>query len=973
MKKIYLLLSFCFFVLFSNQATASHYLGSEISYTCIGGNQYQVKLRIYNDCVGGSMGSSIVIDAHSSCVANLNMFLNLTTSQAQDVTPSCPTTTTACNGGSGTYGISMYEYTGIVTFVPCTDWVIDYNSCCRNSSATNLNFPTTQGHYVTTFLNNVNQPCNNSPNFVTDPIFMGCAGDTMYQSMNAVDFDGDSLVYSLTNCLTNSATASTTYAPGFSATAPFSGSTSINSQTGLLTINTTIAQSGYICVKVEEFRNGVKIGEVMRDILIKMQNCTNTIPKVHQINGVNIALNSVQNTNVGNPLILNFKIYDVEAQAASQTLSAVLLGNFPTATTSFNATTATFTVIWTPTAADVGTNYLSIAIQDNNCPYLGQSQFTVKVNVSATPFVTAVDDAFWGYTSVPIIGNLLANDLSSNGNLTVLITPIVNVASGSLTITSDGNFHYMNTFGFVGVDYFTYQVCDANMLCDTGSVYLDVQALPTVIANDDYFSTVINEPLIGNVLTNDNANVTVTIINTTLPNGVFSIDPTGDFSYLSMAASPNITDSFTYIICNSNGLVCDTAIVYINILPPTYTVAETIVLGETYPLYYCFSDSASLVGDTLDNAVITFVNDSCFNLFGDNLGIDTVTIISNNEIVNFIITVQNGVWPGDTDDDALVNNVDLLNIGLAYGATGVPRNPQSILWNGYLTTDWGAAFPNGLNAKHADTNGDGIINADDTLAIVQNWGLTYNKNGGRTGASIYLETDSMTIINDSIVYVPIMLGSIQTPVSSIYGMAFRIEYNWELVKDSSVMVHFDPSWLGTANLDIISIHKDFYNDELIEVAVTRIDGNNIGGSGQIGRMCFTIQDDIIRGTDSLFTFNVTNVTAIDKDRTILSIQGDERAIHWESIINIANHTTAIDLSNKIKVYPNPASDYLNIEVNDVLIETVEIYDLTGRKVLVNQNWNNVNRLNINNLSTGMYIVHIKTNLGSINQKLIIEN
>jgi hypothetical protein len=176
---------------------------------------------------------------------------------------------------------------------------------------------------------------------------------------------------------------------------------------------------------------------------------------------------------------------------------------------------------------------------------------------------------------------------------------------------------------------------------------------------------------------------------------------------------------------------------------------------------------------------------------------------------------------------------------------------------------------------------------------------------------------------------------------------------------------------------MISIDKDFYDNELTEVAVTRIDGFNMSGGGQIGRMCFTIQDDIIRGVDSIFTFEVFNVTAIDNNEAIVDIQGVDREIHWETILGIANNTQTIDLSNHINIYPNPASNYLNIEAKDVQIETIEIYDLTGRRVLQDQNLIN-NRLNnssrqlgINNLSNGMYIVHIKTNLGVWNEKITV--
>ncbi|MEY4460081.1 MAG: hypothetical protein RL429_70, partial [Bacteroidota bacterium] len=40
-------------LLASFASSAAHLVGGEITYTCLGSNQYQVKLRIYRDCFSG--------------------------------------------------------------------------------------------------------------------------------------------------------------------------------------------------------------------------------------------------------------------------------------------------------------------------------------------------------------------------------------------------------------------------------------------------------------------------------------------------------------------------------------------------------------------------------------------------------------------------------------------------------------------------------------------------------------------------------------------------------------------------------------------------------------------------------------------------------------------------------------------------------------------------------------------------------
>lgn len=71
---------------------------------------------------------------------------------------------------------------------------------------------------------------------------------------------------------------------------------------------------------------------------------------------------------------------------------------------------------------------------------------------------------------------------------------------------------------------------------------------------------------------------------------------------------------------------------------------------------------------------------------------------------------------------------------------------------------------------------------------------------------------------------------------------------------------------------------------------------------------------------------------------------------------------------KFNLYPNPASNILNIEI-DGSIKSVEIYSLQGQKVLSADN----KEINISNLASGMYIVKVQDLNGSYaTKKLIIE-
>jgi len=84
------------------------------------------------------------------------------------------------------------------------------------------------------------------------------------------------------------------------------------------------------------------------------------------------------------------------------------------------------------------------------------------------------------------------------------------------------------------------------------------------------------------------------------------------------------------------------------------------------------------------------------------------------------------VWPGDFNNDGLVDQSDVLYWGLACeGITGPVRSNASTEWTEQESTNWSASI-NGVNNKHQDANGDGIINLQDYQVLIDNYGRTHN-------------------------------------------------------------------------------------------------------------------------------------------------------------------------------------------------------------------------------------------------------
>ena len=77
------------------------------------------------------------------------------------------------------------------------------------------------------------------------------------------------------------------------------------------------------------------------------------------------------------------------------------------------------------------------------------------------------------------------------------------------------------------------------------------------------------------------------------------------------------------------------------------------------------------------------------------------------------------------------------------------------------------------------------------------------------------------------------------------------------------------------------------------------------------------------------------------------------------------------LSSFLSVYPNPAGDFLFLDkVDEIEIEKVEVLDISGR-IVKEYAFNNMsNKIDVQDLPSGMYIVVVNSNKGVMSQKVI---
>ncbi|MEM6345291.1 MAG: T9SS type A sorting domain-containing protein, partial [Bacteroidota bacterium] len=327
------------------------------------------------------------------------------------------------------------------------------------------------------------------------------------------------------------------------------------------------------------------------------------------------------------------------------------------------------------------------------------------------------------------------------------------------------------------------------------------------------------------------------------------------------------------------------------------------------------------------------------------------------------------VWPGDADDDGVANNLDILALGQSFNSTGTARPNASLNWNGEAAYDWFNNISNGVNYTFSDTDGNGVVNDDDTLAIWQNYGLMHNKFSGSGMMGDPLLYLDMSVLNNSpvnvgdTVSIPIMLGVDTLPVNDLYGIAFSLSYDTSLVQSGSASISAEMSWLGN---NLLKMHKDLPAQNVIDVGISRTDQIEQSGFGQIGRFTFVMVDDIAKMgvKDSMFLdFDGIVLQRLDGSPIPVNTQGGQ--------VVVQEGATAISprLDWEIQLYPNPSQGMMTLEIPAARNAQFEIFDLLGRSVLRRNINERKTPIDLSNLEAGIYLVRLTSPEGQWSQKI----
>lgn len=327
------------------------------------------------------------------------------------------------------------------------------------------------------------------------------------------------------------------------------------------------------------------------------------------------------------------------------------------------------------------------------------------------------------------------------------------------------------------------------------------------------------------------------------------------------------------------------------------------------------------------------------------------------------------VWPGDANRDLTDDNLDLLAVGIAFGRTRTPRANASNNWTAQPAWIWEILFANASDIVNADCDGDGTIGFSDTTAILLNYGSTHPARLVETdsvqssGLPFYFSVPQYPVPAGDTTSVALMLGTSTNMANHIYGIAFTIHYTAGCMQAGSPWLEFNNAWLAPTGY-VISLLKDFPSQNKMELAISRIDHQDMSGYGEIGRLHFRM-DPAAQG---VFKCWYTNVTMIDFNETQYPVQNIMGA--FQVAVGVE------ELAQQgFNAYPNPTDG--NYIIDDAKltgsVSNITVTDMSGR-ILQEMETHGESSvvLHLENFPAGTYFVRLENEKGIYMERVVRE-
>lgn len=270
---------------------------------------------------------------------------------------------------------------------------------------------------------------------------------------------------------------------------------------------------------------------------------------------------------------------------------------------------------------------------------------------------------------------------------------------------------------------------------------------------------------------------------------------------------------------------------------------------------------------------------------------------------------------------------------------------------------------------------DAPFNNISILDLTQNTALEvlifYNNNLSNIDVSQNTALESLIVSNNN-------LGNInlsQNTVLTVLNIGNNNLSSIDLSTNGSLDTFFTTGNPNLTNLDL-SNNQNLFRVRIDNSAITSLDLSNNSGLDQVEIFSnpSLTSLNVANGSNAAINYaDFTNNTALSCIQIDTGFTPPTSSWAKDTSASYSNNCAVLYVidynTGNFKLYPNPVSNILNIDSNKQ-IESLELYTLLGKKLLVTNNKNNIN---LSNLSAGVYFIKIIDESDNAKMHKIIKN
>ena len=325
---------------------------------------------------------------------------------------------------------------------------------------------------------------------------------------------------------------------------------------------------------------------------------------------------------------------------------------------------------------------------------------------------------------------------------------------------------------------------------------------------------------------------------------------------------------------------------------------------------------------------------------------------SVTDTFTLVYSLCNTVWPGDANNDEIVDMYDLIPIGMYAGKSGPPRDSVSITWDYHYIIPWYDTTYYGMDMSFVDCNGDGIISMMDTNAVIANYGkqspFKTQSTSSRNPHAPPLFFEKVDIVPGNWITVPIRVGDEDNIVTQLSSLAFNFSFNTNLI--DSVIIDIDTSNFFSNYDHQIKFQKITENGG--GICFVRTDDTFVSGHGIIGELKVLVSNNCNR-FDQL-ELKISKYRSYDEVGKHISLNPS-----YDNEFITSTQNELFDPQKRIKCFPTIVDNELKIESRDK--GKVMLLDLRGVEILQKEITSGQSIINLNQIPSGAYFLLFSNN------------